>query len=302
MFTPAREQNPAYVLLFFFSCRSRPTGSVVGAFNGPSGEPAMTATHDSARDARRGHVLELVSVLEFATVADRLEQSGVDQPLWQWLDAALTHASWMPTASRAAPRQRPRNYEQLEFFGDAVLRLVASDYLLDKHPGLSVGQLSSIRAQLVSDRLLAQLGESLGLWQLMRIGPQALADPSARPGLLAAATEALIGALELACRHCDVPAGPLLKQWLGPFWAPHCQAMLADPQRDNWKSALQEWSQGVYGSLPQYISRERSSSHGDPERFEARVSLAGRTLGDGRGPSRKLAEQAAARAALRHIH
>ena len=85
------------------------------------------------------------------------------------LDEALTHTS----AGLA------RNHERLEFLGDAVLRLAASEFLAEQQPNLSVGQQSALRAQLVSDRWLAELGERCGIEALLRIGP--VASPAAAP-------------------------------------------------------------------------------------------------------------------------
>ncbi|MEI7952771.1 MAG: putative dsRNA-binding protein, partial [Synechococcaceae cyanobacterium ELA182] len=66
----------------------------------------------------------------------------------------------------------------------------------------------------------------------------------------------------------------------------------------NWKSALQEWSQGRGLGLPCYRVEERSRLHGDPRRFQGYVELAGDLLGEGWGGSRRDAEQEAARVAL----
>ena len=86
--------------------------------------------------------------------------------------------------------------------------------------------------------------------------------------------------------------------WLEPHWQRDLVPLLADPHAHNWKSALQEWSQGRGMGLPAYDTQERSRRYGDPQRFHCRVSVAGRELGEGWGGARRDAEQQAARAAL----
>ena len=71
--------------------------------------------------------------------------------LMNLVDEALTHIS----------AGRGKNFERLEFLGDAVLRLAATEFIDHHYPNLPVGSCSSLRAQLVSDRWLTQLGEKL---------------------------------------------------------------------------------------------------------------------------------------------
>jgi len=191
---------------------------------------------------------------------------------------------------------RPVDHEQLEFLGDAVLRLAASLYLRRHHPDLSVGQFSALRAQLVSDRWLAELGETCAIEAVLRIGPMAAGDRAGQATLRAEACEAVIGALYRIWGNLD----PVLT-WLTPHWQRSVAELATDPHRHNWKSALQEWSQGQGLGLPHYSSEERSSIHADPHRFHCRVRIGKRLLGEGCGGSRREAEQQAARAALNSL-
>ena len=68
------------------------------------------------------------------------------------------------------------NYEKLEFFGDAVLRLAASNFIEKKYPQMSVGERSELRAQIVSDEWLTKLGKKIGIEKLIIKGPKALGD------------------------------------------------------------------------------------------------------------------------------
>ena len=212
-----------------------------------------------------------------------IDTSGLASTGWAAVDEALTHTS----AGLAI------NHEQLEFLGDAVLRLAASEYLEQHHPELSVGERSALRAQLVSDRWLAEVGEAIGISDALRIGPTAGGDATALSTMRAEATEALIGALYRAFGSLAP-----VHQWLTPNWERTSRAVLSDPHRGNCKSALQEWSQGQGLGLPQYSCREVSHLHGDPRRFHCSVTLPTDLSAEGWGGSRREAEQQAAASLL----
>jgi len=225
------------------------------------------------------------------------------------IDEALCHSSL----------GEPRNHERLEFLGDAVLRLAATEFLRREHGELRVGEQSALRGQLVSDRWLAELAQNSGLDQLVRLGPMAGGDAAGRATVMAESAEALLGGIYLAWGG---PVGGLepLIHWLTPHWRETAAAVLADPHRQNWKSALQEWSQRQGLGLPRYSCEEKSLAHGDPRRFFCTVCLdhgererdtptrpargKGRSSvspGQGWGGSRRQAEQAAARDCLRLV-
>ena len=198
------------------------------------------------------------------------------------LQEALTH-----TSSGLNP-----HHEQLEFLGDAVLRLTASEFIASTYPQMPVGERSSLRAQLVSDRWLAELGSTIEIERWWRIGPKASGDSTAAATIRAELSEALIGALY------RINGLTAVHQWLTPHWQRGAEAVLADPHRGNCKSALQEWSQGEGLGLPIYSSEEINQRHGDPCRFRCRVTLPPQLAAEGWGRSRRDAEQQAARAAL----
>ena len=203
------------------------------------------------------------------------------------VDEALTHVS----------AGRSKNFERLEFLGDAVLRLAATEFIDHHYPDLPVGSRSNLRAQLVSDRWLAQLGEQLQLESFLVLGPKAQGDTAARATLRADATEALIGAIYSGSRNNLRP----VHQWLTPHWQQTTAEVLASPHRFNGKTILQEWSQAEGLGLPDYITREQSSRHGDPERFHSHVQVGTRLNADGLGRSRKEAEQNAAAEAVQSL-
>ena len=203
------------------------------------------------------------------------------------VDEALIHVS----------AGRSKNFERLEFLGDAVLRLAATEFIDHHHPDLPVGSCSNLRAQLVSDRWLAQLGEQLQLESFLVLGPKAQGDTAARATLRADATEALIGAVYSGSCNNLKP----VHQWLTPHWQQTTAEVLASPHRFNGKTILQEWSQAEGLGLPDYTTREQSSRHGDPKRFHSNVQVGTRLNADGLGRSRKEAEQNAAAEAVQSL-
>ncbi len=215
---------------------------------------------------------------------DELNQSlnALKQQDLAVLQEALTH-----TSSGLSP-----HHEQLEFLGDAVLRLTASEFIASAYPRLPVGERSSLRAQLVSDRWLAELGSTIEIERWWQIGPKANGDAIAAATIRAELSEALIGAVY------RINGLTAVQQWLTPHWQSSAEAVLSDPHRGNYKSALQEWSQGQGLGLPIYRSDEMNQGHGDPRRFRCTVSLPPQLQAEGWGRSRREAEQQAARAAL----
>ena len=222
-----------------------------------------------------------------STLIQRLDaEIPIDPELLAQVDQALTHVS----------TGRARNLERLEFLGDAVLRLAATEFIDRHHAHLSVGACSNLRAQLVSDRWLAAVGATLAIETHLLLGRHAQGDRSAQSRLRADATEALIGALYSALGDLEP-----VHRWLTPHWRATAQAVLATPHQFNGKTSLQEWSQGQGLGLPDYSTEECSHQHGDPERFLCRVSIHNKELAEAKGRSRKEAEQKAAVNALHNL-
>ena len=221
---------------------------------------------------------------ELTDLIRRLDaEVSINPELLALVDQALTHVS----------SGRARNLERLEFLGDAVLRLTATEFIDRHHADLPVGTCSNLRAQLVSDRWLADVGSTLGIEKHLLLGRHAQGDRSAESRLRADATEALIGALYRALGNVEA-----IHRWLTPHWYTTAQGVLGNPHQYSSKTALQEWSQGQGLGLPSYATEECSSQHGDPERFRCQVSIQGQDLAEAKGRSRKEAEQKAAAAAF----
>ena len=199
---------------------------------------------------------------------------------------ALTHTS----------AKKKYNHERLEFLGDAVLRLAATEFIDCHHPELNVGQCSQLRSHLVSDQWLANLGQSIQIEKWLTLGPSALNDEHARETIRSETTEALIGAIYL--QHQNLES---LHRWLTPYWQATTTEITKNPLHFNSKSLLQEWSQARKLGLPLYTTTERSRHHGDRQRFRSAVEITGHVKAEAWGPSRKEAELRAAEAALQEL-
>lgn len=202
---------------------------------------------------------------------------------WELLDLALTH----PTASPQA------NYERLEFVGDAVVKLAAAEYLFQTYPSAPEGELSAIRGVLVSDRLLAQISAQYGFDRYLIVANSVLGDKVGQETRLAAALEAVLAALYLSTHTME-----LIHPWLDPHLHQFTELIRSDPTLQNYKGALQVWTQAQYQSLPEYRVTEVGQTYGDTERFVAEVWFQGKLWGRGKGQSKKAAEQAAAQEAF----
>ncbi len=197
-------------------------------------------------------------------------------------EAALTHRS-----------ASGRNNERLEFLGDAVLNLIAAEMLYRRFPGSSEGDLSRLRANLVSAGPLAQIAQTLSLGDELRLGSGELKSGGyRRESILADALEALIGAVYLD-RGLDA-ARALVERLAEPLVA---ALPAADDLKDP-KTRLQERLQGRGMALPTYTV-ERVSGEPHAQHFEVRCEVAAVGLAtDGEGSSRRRAEQDAAQRLL----
>lgn len=202
---------------------------------------------------------------------------------WNLLDLAFTHPSVSPQ----------KNYQQLEFVGDAVIRLAAAEVLLETYPDASVGEFAALRSIMVSDRVLADWADFYQLEKYLWATPQVLSNSLGRVNRLADIFEALLGALYLSSQTMV-----WVRPWLDEHLRQKAVEIRQDPARQNYKDALQEWSQGVYKCLPVYRVEEVTPHRISNERFKATVWVGEQLLGEGMGHSKKVAEQTAARAAF----
>jgi ribonuclease-3 len=182
------------------------------------------------------------------------------------------------------------NYETLEFFGDAVLRLAASNFIEKKYPQLSVGERSELRAQIVSDEWLIKLGKKIHIEKLIIKGPKALGDENSKNTIIGEATEALIGSVYKCFNSIQE-----VNLWLDDIWEEDSEIFLKAPYKFKSKTVLQEWCQSKGFDLPVYKIIEISKKNGDPERFSCDIFIDGIRESSAFGKSHKQAETNAAR-------
>jgi len=182
------------------------------------------------------------------------------------------------------------NYEKLEFFGDAVLRLAASNFIENKYPQMSVGERSELRAHIVSDGWLTKLGKKIGIEELIIKGPIAVGDENSKNTIIGEATEALIGAIYKSFNSIQE-----VNLWLDNIWEEDSEIFLKTPYKFKSKTVLQEWCQSKGFNLPEYKIIEVSKENGNPKRFSCDVFIEGIKESSAFGKSHKQAESNAAR-------
>ena len=182
------------------------------------------------------------------------------------------------------------NYETLEFFGDAVLRLAASNFIEQKYPQMSIGERSELRALIVSDEWLTKLGKRIGIEKFIIKGPKAIGDENSKNTIIGESTEALIGAIYKCFNSIQE-----VNLWLDDIWEKDSTKFLKAPYKFKSKTVLQEWCQNKGFDLPVYKIIEDSKINGDPKRFTCDIFIQGLKEASAFGKSHKQAETNAAR-------
>jgi ribonuclease-3 len=204
------------------------------------------------------------------------------------LEQALVHSSWHHEHRDGAPGHN----ERLEFLGDAAVNLVISEALYRRHPGDDEGNLSARRAAIVSTVGLARLASRIDLGAFLLLGEgEAVRSGRRRPSLLASTFEAVAGAVFL---DLGLEA---VRDWVVALAEPELSAEEPIGTLKSPKSRLQEYTQRRSGDRPAY--RLLGATGPDHEKsFRIEVWVDGTLLGVGEGPSRRIAETAAASQAL----
>ncbi len=204
---------------------------------------------------------------------------------------AVTHSSYANEAGRGSIRSN----ERLEFLGDAVLDMVVSRDIFTRMSDKAEGELTKIRASLVCERSLAQIGKRIGINRFMRLGRgEDGGGGRERDSIVADCAEAIIGAVYIdggfaAASEC------VLRQMM-----PAIEAFASGKVVNDSKSELQELLQRSGTRDIEYsLVKEEGPDHAKV--FTMSVSVDGKVIGTGTGRSKKLGEAAAASDALARL-
>jgi ribonuclease-3 len=183
--------------------------------------------------------------------------------------------------------------ERLEFLGDAVLNCLVTEHLYKVYPTKSEGQLSKVKSLVVSRKILGEIAHSFNLGDYLVFGhSEKKSGGNQRMSILSNAFEAVLGAIYLD--------GGLDKarKFLTTFLFGSIDAFLKDASNINYKSRILELAQRDGFGIPKYrVVSARGPEHA--KEFTIQIAVAGIALGEGVGPNKKIAEQNAAREALR---
>ncbi len=199
---------------------------------------------------------------------------------------ALTHKSY----------KQPYNNERLEFLGDAVLDLIVGQYLFEKFPNHDEGKLSKMRASLVNEDGFTRLAIHINLGQqLLLSNAEENNGGRSKPSLLSNAFEAIIGALYLEAgleKARDVSI-KLLEEV-------HPDISLDSLFKD-YKTTLQEMTQALFGTTPEY---KLVGAHGPDHKkeFDIAVFVDDKEYARASGKSKKVAQQEAAEIAIKLLN
>lgn len=217
---------------------------------------------------------------------------GVEFDNLEILNQSLTHTSY--TYELDGNNGLLHN-ERLEFFGDAVLGFIISEYIYKKYPHSTEGDLAKIRSKVVSRPILTKRAKHLELGKYLLLGKgEEMSDGRSRHSILADTLEALIGAIYL-----DLGLGKSRLFILGQF-EEEIEKITSNVHVQDYKTDFQEFTQKKFRILPVYkVINRKGPDHN--RIFEIAVMIKGKIWGIGKGGSKKEAQQQAAFHALQKV-
>lgn len=204
---------------------------------------------------------------------------------------ALTHSSY----ANEHPEEGCAYNERLEFLGDAVLGLVIVESLFRQEPPFAESEMAKMKAYLVSRTVLSDIARKIKIGEVVRLGRgEEASGGREKDNILADAMEAVFGAVFLDGGF--IQARQVVLGLLGGC----VEEMLRTGKSHDYKTDLQEKTQSLFGSLPEYrLVLEEGEEH--DKRFTVEVYVEGRMMGRGRGRSKKEAQMNAAAEAIGHL-
>ncbi|UCH00897.1 MAG: ribonuclease III [Deltaproteobacteria bacterium] len=218
-------------------------------------------------------------------LATILDYSFKDQEL---LYQAFRHPSYVYEKDNLGVSDNQR----LEFLGDAVISLAISHLLMEFFPEMKEGDLSKYRASLVSENGLSCIAQELELGDYLLLGKgEERTNGRKKLSIQSDALEALIGAIYLDGGFVEA------LRVIAKLFSPLLNRISLDKSINDFKTELQEYSQETFQSTPEYrLEKETGPDHN--KTFYVGVHLKGNLMGEGKGKSKKEAEQNAAKEAL----
>ncbi|MEG5175810.1 ribonuclease III [Microcoleus sp. B3-D7] len=206
------------------------------------------------------------------------------------LRQALTHRSYV----NENPTFHEEDNERLEFLGDALLTFLSGEYLYQRHPEMGEDQLTRRRSALVDEKQLARFATEIGLDLKMRLGKGAYREGGiTNPNLLSSTFEAFIGAYYLDTQDMDK-----VSQFVWQMFDSVPENVVETRSTVDSKNRFQEWVQANGDTTPpKYVTVQAGGTPHKPE-FLAKVYVAEKLYGEGKGKSKKDAEKNAAEDAL----
>lgn len=206
------------------------------------------------------------------------------------LETALSHSSY----ANETLHDSLKSYERLEFLGDSILGFVVAEHLFRNYPDKPEGQLTRTRAELVCETNLARIARRIGVGEYLRLGHGGEQDGGReRASIIADVMESIIAAAFLDGGE-DAARGIINRLVLS-------EVSFETIRDDDYKTKLQEL---VQRKKNQSISYRLIGEHGPDHQksFCVEVFLNGASVGQGSGTSKKRAEQAAAKSALKNLY
>lgn len=205
---------------------------------------------------------------------------------------ALTHRSFYKPSDRLHNRE---SNERLEYLGDSVLGLVIADLLYKDHPDLREGRLTKMKAMLVNEITLSNVGKNYKLNEYIRISPEEdKLGGRMRPSIISDAVESILGAIYIDGGF------PAAFDVITRLIYANKEEIISDKTQKNFKGELLELMQSQGEGMPYYEVESESGPDHDKQ-FSIFVSVNSEKIGSGTGHTKKEAEQKAAAMALEAV-